>query len=440
MRKLLRLAWPVALSMFLHNSYSLADMFWVASLGTAEVAVVTLCGILMFIVFALAQIFATGVHALIARACGSGNLARAAAFLRDGLLAALLTGIGISLIASLCPGGILRMLGASSEITRTGIPYMHAMAIGFPFAICMITLGSAFRATGDMLTPLYLTGISCLLNIFLDPLFIFGLGPIPGYGLAGAALATAISLAIALLLGVAALFRHRILASFRLAAPFRLIGFRDMMAVGLPSGFHYALLSLTQMAMIRMVAEFGKPAVAAAGIGARYMHLTFLPCIGLGAATATLVGQYIGAQQPEQAENIVRLSLKINLCITLTLSALFFSFPVFFYEIFTPDPEVLANGRIFLRIAAIAFLFTTNTILLTRVFQGAGDTLWPTLAAAVRVVVFLGAAALLGWRSGLAQFGVWLAMGIGSAVQMAIVAWLYSLGTWKRRELRSVVE
>ncbi len=437
-QKLLRLAWPITLSMLLQNSYNLADMFWVSWLGKEAVAGVTLTGIIFWMTFAISQIFGTGVHALVARACGFRRPEKAAIVLRDGLLTGILTGILLAVIVNSMPGRLLELLGASPAVSQAGIPYLCAIAVGFPITLGLFILSSAFRAAGDMITPLYLTAVSCIINILLDPVLIFGLGPVPELGLAGAAVATVLSLGVAFGLGLLALRRSKVFPRFHVLASVDPHMLRDMIAVGLPAGLHYVLLSLTQTVMVRMVAEFGDAVLAAAGIAARLTQFMFLPCMGLGAATATLVGQYLGAQRQQEARTMVRFALRIDFVFTLGLSLILFAQPALLLSIFSRDAEVINPGTIYLRIFAVSFLFTTMTIILTRVFQGAGDTVWPTLAAMLRFGIFCGLSWLLAWPLGFGAVGVWLGMAASSVVQFVLVAWLYSLGTWERRKLRSL--
>jgi len=160
--------------------------------------------------------------------------------------------------------------------------------------------------------------------------------------------------------------------------------------------------------------------------------------MGLGAAAATLVGQLLGARQTDQARAMVRFALRIDFVVTLCLCLVLFSWPQPLIMVFSRDEQVISPGVLYLRIFALSFLFTTMTIVLTRVFQGAGDTVWPTAAATLRFVFFAVLAWLLAWPLGFGAVGVWLAMAASSAVQFILVAWLYSLGTWERRRLSSI--
>ncbi len=437
-RTTLRLAWPVALSMSFHTSYSLVDMFWVSSLGTEPVAAVTLSGLIFWLGFAVSQVFAGGAHALIARAYGAENYEKVGHITREALGAAAVAGVFVACLAGFGAQAWLRILGATRAVAQVGGPYVQVMAVGFLASIALFTLGSVFRATGDMVTPLILSGISCGLNMVLDPIFIFGLGPVPAFGLPGAALASVLSIFAALIWGLSLVLRP----SSNLRLPLRLkpdtAALRDLFAVGVPSGCHYVLLSLTQMAMIRMTAFFGTHEVAAAGIGSRIAQLSFLPCMGIGAATATIVGQTLGARQPQIAERAVAVALRLNLAVTAVIGLLYACCPRVLLSAFTAEPAVLRLGSVFLRLNAVAFLFVTATIVLTRVFQGAGDTVWPTLVVGLRFITFLPTAYALAWLSGMDAYGVWSAMAVCSALQTIVIAWVYRKGTWKRRRLASV--
>jgi len=436
--KILRLAWPATLSMSFHASYNVVDMFWVSSLGTEAIAAVTLSGIIFWLAFAVSQVFAGGVQALVARAYGAGNAHKAGRVARDSLAAALVAGIGLALIAGSAPERWLRLLGATPEVAGAGAPYVRIMAVGFVASIALFTLSSIFRATGDMVTPLVLNGLSCGMNIALDPVLIFGLGPIPALGLAGAALASVLSIFAAFLWGVSLVLRPGGGLHIPLRGRPDVAALRDMLAVGIPSGMHYVLLSLTHMVMIRMMAALGTTEVAAVGIGGRITQLSFLPCMGIGAATATLVGQYLGAKRSADAERGVATALRANFLVTACIGFVYSCFPRVLLQIFTDDVQVLTMGAVYLRLYALGFLFVTATIVLTRVFQGAGDTVVPTVVVGLRFAAFLGLGYALGWLTDLRAYGVWLAMVMCSAVQTLVLGWAYKKGTWKRRELRSI--
>ncbi len=438
LRKHLRLASPMAFSMLLLTSYSVVDMFWVSSLGRGAIAAVTLCGMLFFLGFAVNQVLGTGVVAVIARAWGAGRREQVGGCLRDSLGAGVAAGAVFGLILALGAGTWLRWLGARREVWVPGVQYLRVAAFLFLGSMPLFIVSSAYRAVGDTLTPLWLTAISAGLNMVLDPVLIFGLGPAPALGVRGAAAASVLSMVAALATGVVLLSRRGSPVSIRWRGPVDWPAMKDILRVGFPSGLHYVLLSLSQAAMLRMVAVYGTVPVAAVGIGSRIARLSFLPCMALGAGTATLVGQFLGGGRPEQAVRSVRVAAGIALAVTAGIGGVYAGFPGPILRIFTPDPAILALGVRFLRIFACGLVFVSFSIILTRAFQGAGATLWPMVTVALRFLLFLGLGlAAMHWTR-LGAVGVWLAMAAGHAFQAGLLWLAFRRGGWMKRRLESV--
>lgn len=437
--RLLRLAWPVTLSVFFHTSYNVVDMLWVSRyLGSNAVAAVTLSGIIFWAVFALSQVFSAGVLALVARAFGAGHREKASRFLGDALLATSASGVIVSVLIFIFPERLLAVLGANADVALAGIPYVRIMAVGCVGSMALFTLCSALNGSGDMISPLILTGASCMINIFLDPILILGIGPIPPMGLAGAALATVVSIYLALAWGLSIAIRPGATIPLRIRLAPSAVVLKDLLMIGVPSGLHYVLLSLTQTVMIRMVAFFGTAEVAATGIGSRMTEISFLPCLGIGAATATMVGQSLGAGLVKKAERTVTVAVACSFVLTSFIGIFFSLWPSWLLSVFNPDEGTLALAATYLRISAVAMVFVAVTITLTRAFQGSGDTVWPGVTAAARFLVFAALGWALGWQAHLRVTGVWLAMLLSSAAQMLMIAFLYNRGSWKHKRLRSV--
>jgi len=424
--------------MILHTSYSVVDMFWVSSLGQDAVAAVTLGGIVSWVGFSITQTFSSGALAVFARAWGAGQQEKAGRSLRDCVCAGFVTGLLYATVISFNLERVLRLLGGKPEVVDAGIPYVSVVICVFAVSMPLFTLSSAFRAAGDMVTPLWLTTLSTVLNIVLDPLLIFGIGPFPEMGLRGAAVATVASVGASFVAGVVLLARSRSGVRIQWIGRPDWRALRDVFAVGIPSGLHYILLSLTQMTMIRLVAIFGTAALATAGVASRVTMLSFLPCMGLGSATATMVGQYLGAERPEDAERTVQAAMKACIVVTAVIGVVYAAMPGPILGIFGNDPEVIRLGTVYLRIFSASFVFVSATIVLTRAFQGAGDTVWPTVVAALRCMCFIALALLVVAYTDLDTYGVWYAMGVTHVLQCIVLVFAYRKGTWKRKRLGSV--
>ena len=438
LRKIVRLAWPVTLAMVLHTSLNIVDMIWVSRLGREAVAAVTLAGLIFWATFALAQVFGTGVQALVARAFGGREFNKASRSLRDGLLLSMGTGVFAAAAISLLARKLLLLLGAEIAVAERGVPYVLTMAVGTVFAMGSFTLVSALRATGDMMTPLKLNALSWIVNLVLDPLLIFGIGPFPQLGICGAGVATATAIFVALAGGLFLVQRPESPLHIRFGVATSAQALKDLFAVGLPGGFHYVLLSLGQMIMMRIVAGFGTAAVAAAGIGTRVTQISFVATMGLGTAVATMVGQYLGAGKLQSAERTVTMACRATFVLAAAISLAYAFFPTAFLTPFKVGPEVIAVGIVYFRISSLTLIFVMITITITRAFQGAGDTVWPTAVAALRLALFLALVALARWMTNLDPAMVWLVMGLSAVAQTLVVLWIFSLGTWKHRRLLSV--
>jgi putative MATE family efflux protein len=436
--KILKLGWPVTLSMLFHTSYSVIDMLWVARLGQDAVAAITLTGIVMWAMFAVTQVFAAGVHSLVARAHGAGHIGRANVVLKEGLWTGVLTGVVFSIVVATWPREILVFLRAEPGVIAIGTDYMRIMAFNYAGLIALFTINAAFRGTGDMITPLILSALSCAANIVLDPILIFGVGIFPEMGLAGAAIASVISIYLSLVIALGVVGRRTPGAMRVLMCAPDMSVIRDLFSVGIPTGLHYALLSVIQTAAMWMIAKFGTAEVAVAGIAGRIMQVSMLPCMGIGMATATMVGQFLGAGRAEDAEEAVATAIRATFVSTAVICISYAVAPAMLLRPFTDSVLMIDMGTGYLRLAAIGMMFITTTITLTRVFQGAGDTVWPTVVVAIRCVIFGIIAPMLGWWAGWGAIGIWTAMVLSAAPQTLLIMWVYRLGTWKKKRLRSV--
>lgn len=436
--KILRLAWPVTLSMLLQSSYSLVDMFWVAQLGEEAIAAVTLTGILMFAVFAVSRIFAAGVQSMVARSYGLRNKENAGIVFRDGLAIGMLAGLVIGAIVMIRPERVLDALQAEADVVRAGTGYVSVMAAGSAGMIGLFTLGAGFRGAGDSVSPLVLATASTVLNMVLDPILIFGLGPIPAFGTTGAAVATIISMYLGLAWGLSFCLRRNASVRLEFRKPPRLSMLFDLLKIGIPMGFHYLLLWLTSAITLYLVAGFGTLEVAASGIVSRITQVAFIAIASVGEATAAMTGQYLGAGRPQDARRSTKSSVRMCFMVNSLMSLVLALYSPLFLSAFTSDPHTVELGTAYMKLSAIMLVFMSITITLSRAFQGAGYTIWPTVIMGIRFAAFSLLAYLLGWKAALLAPGVWLAVVVSAAIQSILIAFLYANGSWTRVRLRSL--
>jgi putative MATE family efflux protein len=436
--KILRLAWPVTISMLLQSSYSLVDMFYVAQLGEDAIAAVTLTGILMFAVFALSRVFAAGMQSMVARSYGLRNLKNAEVIFRDGLVGGILAGLVIGVIVMIQPDRVLDALQAEPGVVRVGTGYVSVMAAGSAGMIGLLTLGAGFRGAGDSVSPLVLATASTILNMVLDPILIFGLGPIPALGTTGAAIATIISMYLGLAWGISFCMRRNASVRLEFKKPPQLLMLLDLLKIGIPMGLHYVLLWLTSAITLYLVAGFGTLEVAASGIVSRITQVAFVAIASVGEATATMTGQYLGAGRPLDAKRSAQASVRLCFIFNSLFSLVLAFYSPLFLSAFTSDAQTVALGTAYMKLSSIMLVCLSITITLSRAFQGAGYTMWPTVIMGVRFATFGLFAYLLAWKAALLAPGVWLAVVISAAIQSVLIAFLYAKGSWTRTRLRSL--
>lgn len=377
-RVTLALATPMFISAVLQNAQNLIDLFWVGRLGPESVAALTLSGTIMMAAFPITVGLATGTIALVSRAFGAGDARGASHIAAQSLSVALLVGlaIGLGMLPWLDPGA--RLLGADEKVAALAVEYLRISMLGF-FTINLLFVGnSALHGAGNTIGPMVAMLSANLINLALDPLMIFGWGPIPGYGVSGAAAATFCSNLIAcgivlvqLSGGITRL--HLLPRDFK---PSMRTGVR-LLRIGLPSIGQMASRSLTNLVFFGIVAHYGTAVVAGYGIGLRFHMVLLMPCFVLGNAAATLVGQNLGAGQPDRSRRAAWTSVGMVISAVVVSAAMIQLWATPIVGLFTGDPEVLSVGVGYLKTVTPFYLFAGLSIVLNRSLAGAGDTVPP---------------------------------------------------------------
>lgn len=433
------LSWPVVVAMAMQTGYNLVDMFWVGRLGPSAVAAVSLCGFLFFLVLAVGQTLGSGTIALVARFYGEKNYSRAEYILLQSLLLTVVFSITLALGIGILARPILIMLGGSPEVISQGTTYLRIVAVGFFFQIFSYVINYAMRGTGDMKTPMRIMLVATIINIILDPLLIFGPGFFPAWGVAGAAAATAISMAVSCFYAAAVLLRGRSFITLKIPRILRPDSgyMRLILAIGLPVGISYTIMSFSNMALFRIVATYGTPAIGAQGIGFRIVQMATLPVVAIAAATTTLVGQNLGARDQNRARDSAFKALLVSSIVMVFFSLFFFGMAYPLISIFTPHTQIRTLGRQFLRIISFSQLFAGATITLGGVFRGAGDTKPPMLVGLGKLGLLVLLANLFSRYLFGSVEGVWWAMNICTGLETMVLFWWFHNGKWQEKEITS---
>jgi putative MATE family efflux protein len=432
------LAWPVILSQVLASAVSLIDIAMLGRLGPNALAAVGY--VTQFFWLSHAVLMAVGVAgvALMARALGAGDAARARAALGGCLAVAIGVSTLIAGIVLSAPRPILGLLNATPEVIETALPYLQLMMLSTLLFAVSITLESGFRAARDTRTPLRIAVVVTLVKTVLNALLIFGLAGFPAWGLVGAGVATlaAQAVAIALLVGAS---RRRALR------PALGIGPRDfararadlgqVARIATPAILERVVLNLALMDYFAMLGHYGASALAAYTVGVRMMSFSWIPGIGFSAAAATLVGHALGAGDARAATRAGWRAVRFSLVVSVVLGVVFALAREPIARVFTDDPGVLAALGPFMLTLALSQPLLGMHFTLSGALRGAGDTVSPLLAAAVGNWAFRVPLAFAFTRLDLPVVWMWLALVVDHVARAVWVGWAFARGRWRERAL-----
>jgi putative MATE family efflux protein len=434
-RAIMLLAVPMVLEMAMESIFAVVDVFFVGRLGANAVATVGLTESLLTILYALAMGLGIGVTAMVSRRTGERDpdgAARAAVqALALGLAIAITIGIGGAVYAP----RLLSLMGASPTVIETGAGYARVMIGGNATILLLFLANAVFRGAGDAHVAMRVLWIANGINIVLDPLLIFGIGPFPDLGVTGAAVATTIGRGTGVLIALAWLTRE----NGRISIARRHLRIEPaIMAritrLSLAGTLQVFIGMVSWIGLVRVLSSFGSEAVAGYTIAVRIILFALLPSWGMSNAAATMVGQALGAQKPDRAERAVWRAAFYNVCFLGLVGIVFVVAARPLVDIFTDDRLVLGYGTTGLRTVASGFLFYAYGMVLTQSFNGAGDTWTPTL---INFFIFwlweIPLAILLALVFDLGPFGVFIAMTVAFSSLAVVSALLFRRGRWKLR-------
>ena len=405
---LLHMAAFLAASMFIQTLYLLADLYWVGWLGKEAIAAVGLSGNLMLIVLALTQTLGVGTTTLISQAAGEKNQTRAELAFNQSLFLSLLAGLAFGICAFALRDWYSKILSADGKTAALAESYLLWFIPGLMLQFPLVALGSALRATGIIKPAVGIQVLSVLLNIVLAPFLMFGIGPWPRLGVAGAALATFISILVGNVLMM--IYFERNYRYLRFRAPLFRPQFKiwwSMLRVGLPAGAEFALLSLYIVIVYAIIRDFGAEAQAGFGVGARVMQAMFLPVMALSFAVAPVVGQNFGGRRGERVRHSFYSAAGIASILMLLLTTIAQFAAGGLIRAFSRDPAVITFGSDYLKIISFNFVAVGLVFISSSVFQGIGNTLPPLVSSMTRLLLFALPAALLSQRPGFQIRYVW---------------------------------
>jgi len=385
LRVILRMGLPSVIGFLAVNLYDLADMFWLARLGAQYVAAIALFEGFYWVLIFTNEIAGLGSIAVISRRYGETDLTAAAAAIKETFILKWLCALFSGSLGYIFLKPLMRLMGASEEVAELGVQFGRVHMIGMGIFFSSYTVFTSLRCIEAPRTAMVVMLMGSFLNIVLDPLFIFGIGPFPKLGISGAAVASVISYAITFFIGLYIFFSGRAPVRLRWSgqAPVSLKNMLNMMKIGLPGGINTISFSLSRAAVLPLVAIFGTNVVAAYGMGLRITQVGILMVWGFGVGISPLVGNLLGAGLKERVWQTARQSMILSLAVVSALSLLTFALAPQIVQVFFKNNDLLVIAVELLRIYCLALPPIAIWIVAESLFHGAGDNVPPMLISIV---------------------------------------------------------
>lgn len=432
LRLLLKIALPLMAGNLVQTLYNLTDAFFLGKLGKAELSAPTIAFPIIFFLILFGIGLSMAGTTLIAQAKGRGDDERVDFYVGQATSLMIIVSCVMACAGILLAKPLLILLQTPVNVFAFTFDYMIIIFTGLPFMFGFLILQSTMQGIGRTVVPLVLQVFTVALNVALDPLLIFGVGPFPAMSVRGAAVATVIARGIGSMVAFVLLLRGRYGLRLR-REHMRLDGktVRLFLRIGLPSSFGQAVSALGFTVLQGIVNSFGTAVIAAFGVGNRLISLFNMPAMGISRATTTLVGQNLGARDVDNAKATIRLSILINQAFLIPCMILVFFYGNEFVRFFVNDPETIRYGAQLFRVVAPSVVFFGFFHATTGALQGAGDTrpvMYLNIARlwALRIPVVY----LLAYVVGLGPASIWWGMFVSNMVTAAAGMFYLRKGTW----------
>jgi putative MATE family efflux protein len=436
-RAIFLLAVPMVLEMSMESIFAVVDAFFVGRLGPAAVATIGLTESLMIVIYTVAMGLSIGVTATVARRIGEKEPDAAARATVQGLLLGLLLSSVLGVLGAIYAPELLRLMGADAEVLRVGTGFARVSLACNGAIFLLFLINAAFRGAGDAAVAMRVLVLGNAINIVLDPLLIFGIGPFPELGIEGAAWATFIGRAIGFLWALWHLSTGE--GNLHVHKQHLRVEPTTMLSIAKLSGWgtvQVALSSMSWIGLVRLTSSFGANAMAGYTIAIRVLLFALMPAYGVGAAAATMVGQALGADNPDRAERSVWVAARINMIVLGLTGVAFWVFAPTLVGWFSDVAEVRDAGIYGLRVMSLGFPLYALGMVLEQSFNGAGDTRTPSW---INFFVFWVLQIPLAWwmsqRTDLDWRGVFIAVPMAYSALAVVSAVMFRRGRWKQKQV-----
>lgn len=432
-RAIFLLSVPMIAEMVMESLFAVVDIYFVSKVSVNAVALVGLTESVLMIIYSIAVGLSIAVTAIVARRVGEKNYKRAANAAFQAILLSIMVGLVLGSIGMYFASDILRLMGGEPELIEEGVGYTKIMYAGNLSIILLFLINGVFRGAGDPSIAMRALWLANGLNIILDPILIFGWGPIPAYGVAGAAIATTAGRSI----GVFYQLYHLINGSSVVKIGWENLVLRvktivEMIKISAGGIGQFLVETASWIFLVRVMALFGAEALAGYTIAFRIIAFTLLPSWGLANAASTLVGQNLGANEPGRAELSVWRTALYNVVFLVSVSIVFFILADPILHFFVQDVAVKNIGKAALQIICLGYIFFAYGMVVGQAFNGAGDTKTPLLISLfvfwlIQIPMAYTLSVLLNFKSN----GVFISIAVCHSLYAIIAIILFKKGRWK---------
>lgn len=438
LKGLVALALPIIAANLLQTGYQLVDAFWVGQLGANAVAAVSISFPVNFLLISLSSGFAFAGTILVAQYAGAKNFNMVNHVATQTLTMVVIVSIILSTIAWNLSPDILRLLGVEEVIFEDANIFQKTIFAGLVFNFGFIMFQSLMRGIGEVRIPLYINAATLGLNFILDPLFIYGWGPVPAYGVTGAAVSTLVTVSLSAFTGVFILWKGKTdiklsTKNFKFDIPLLKKAFK----LGAPSSMEISARALGLTIMTGIAAKFGTSVLAAYGVGSRLLSFVVIFGLGLLHASSTFVGQNMGAKQVERAEKGATYAAWIGFCTLTLIGIIFFFMAEPLVRAFLDSTDyVVGMGVDFLKITSLTFGFMGAQLALVGTLRGSGNTVESMILTIIGIwVIQFPFAWITTEMESFQEYGVWWSFPVSYVIPCILTVIWFKMGKWKEKKL-----
>lgn len=438
LKSLLTLGIPMVLANFLQSAYQLIDALWVGQLGGTALAAVSVSFPVTFFAVSLAAGFTMAGTILIAQYFGAKKYDMVNHVAGQTMFMVIIVSLLLSIIGYFLAPHVLVLMGVAQDVYDVALGFMQMSFLGILFVFGFSAFQALLRGIGEVKLPLMIVAMTVVLNIFLDPLFIFGFGPIPMMGVTGAAVATICTQGLAMVIGLFVLYKGNYGIHVRMQNVIPDLAFiKRAFFLGFPASIEMSTRSMGMMLTTFLASALGTVTLAAYGIGSNVLMLVIIPALGLSMATSTLVGQNIGAKNLERAKETIKMSVILGFVALTVIGTVIYFLAPYIASLFVPgEAEIIAHASVFIQVMAWTFGTIGIQMSLIGVFRAAGlmtTSMFLTLTS--QFIFQFPTAFILSQYTPLGEMGLWLSIPITNAMMAIITALWFMRGDWKKGNL-----